>query len=200
LGLPGSALQDDRSPMIVRVNRGRVSSRPRSCLQKRKTGWRKSGGTVFLVFFLLFFFLQRLADALQPLNDPCKDGPFGVGSVLLQRASGNPGEGFDPLFHSGNRIDVELPGLDGVDDFVGEHQVVDVLGRDEHPLVSIQTLGLADLEETFDLLIDAADRLDVPFLVDRSGDGNSLFDGKIGQTRQKGVELVLEALSPSIIE
>ena len=48
--------------------------------------------------------------------------------------------------------------------------MLDVRFGDQHALLAGQLLGPADVEETLDVLVDAADGLDLTVLVDRAGD------------------------------
>ena len=52
-----------------------------------------------------------------------------------------------------------------------------------------QPPGPADLEEPLDLLVDAADGLDLALLVERAGDGQVLPEGDPGEAGQDGVDL-----------
>ncbi len=94
-----------------------------------------------------------------------------------------------PFVDRPDRIDVELPGLDRVDDVGPEHQVLDVLVGDDDALGPGQALGLADLEESLDLLVDSADGLDLAFLIERAGDGDVLAEGQAREAREDGVDL-----------
>ncbi len=46
---------------------------------------------------------------------------------------------------------------------------------DHHPLISSQSTLAAQLEHTFDFLVDSADGLDFPLLIDRASDGYVLL-------------------------
>jgi hypothetical protein len=52
-----------------------------------------------------------------------------------------------------------------------------VRGGDDDALLPGQAGSAADVEEGFDLFIDAAHRLHLPLLIDRPGDGDALADG-----------------------
>ena len=82
----------------------------------------------------------------------------------------------DRIVDGRERPDVELPGAHGIDHRAAQHQVARIAGRDEHALRARQPFGLAGAEETFNLLVDATDGLDLPVLVDRAGDGDVLAD------------------------
>src|SRR5919108_1274964 len=69
------------------------------------------------------------------------------------------GQELDPLIDCVHRIDPELSGGDRGHNVVAEHQVLDVRGRDQHPLLPRQPLSAADIEEPLDLLVHAADGL-----------------------------------------
>ena len=80
-------------------------------------------------------------------------------------------------------------GLDGIDDLFFEHQVFDVGPGDDDSLFSGKAFGFADFKKAFDFLVDPADGLDLPFLVDRPDYGDALVDGDIGQAGKNGVQL-----------
>src|SRR5579863_4249130 len=65
----------------------------------------------------------------------------------------------------------------------------DVARGENDPLVAGQAAGAADIEESFDLLVDAADRLDDPVLIDRAGDREALLDRDLGQRGQQREKL-----------
>jgi len=80
-------------------------------------------------------------------------------------------------------------GLDGIDDLFFEHQVFEVGLGDDDSLFSGKAFRFADFKKAFDFLVDHADGLVMPFLVDRSGYGDALADGDIGQAGKNGVHL-----------
>src|SRR5262245_33221186 len=80
------------------------------------------------------------------------------------------GQELDALIDRFHGIDLELSSADRCNNVVAEHQVLNVRGRDQHPLLSRQPLSPADIEEAFDLLIHPADGLHLPTLIDGTGD------------------------------
>ncbi len=104
-------------------------------------------------------------------------------------AGRDAGQDLDALVDRLDRVDVELPFADGLDDVGPEHQVLDVLVRDDDALGSGQALGPADVEKALDLLVDAADGLDLALLVERSGDGDVLAERQPGQAGEDGIDL-----------
>src|SRR5208282_1717581 len=72
------------------------------------------------------------------------------------------------------------------DHIVAQHQVLDVARWDDHTLPPGEAGDPAGVEEAFDLLVDAADRLDPAELVDRAGNREGLADRCLGERRQKG--------------
>ena len=88
-----------------------------------------------------------------------------------------------------DRVDVELPFGHGLHDVLPQHQVLDVLVGHDDALGAGDPLGPADVEEPFDLLVDAPDRLDLALLVDRTGHGEVLAEGKLGQAGEDGIDL-----------
>ena len=76
--------------------------------------------------------------------------------------------------------------------------MTDVRLGDEHALRTGHAAGIADVEKSFDRLVDAPDRLSVSMLIDRSGDGQVLAERRqVGQCRNQGMESAEDALSPS---
>ncbi len=57
------------------------------------------------------------------------------------------------------------------------------------PCFPVRPLDLQASKKNFDFLVDHADGLDLPFLVDRPGYGDALADGDIGQAGKNGVQL-----------
>ncbi len=54
---------------------------------------------------------------------------------------------------------------DGIDDVFPQHQVLDVVPRDDNAVGPIEPPFAADVEEALDLLVDPTDRLDPAQLV-----------------------------------
>src|SRR5689334_21420077 len=94
-------------------------------------------------------------------------------------AGGVSGQEFNSLLDAGHGPDVELAAADGVEDVFAEHQVFDVRGGDEYALRARQAEDTAHVEEALDFFVHAADRLNVAFLIERSGDGNILTKRKL---------------------
>ncbi len=84
---------------------------------------------------------------------------------------------------------MELAFFDRIDDFLFEHQVADVLGRDHDALLAGKPFVLADVEKRLDLVGHSADGLDFAFLADRTGHGDPLLDGDFGNGAEQHVEL-----------
>ena len=60
--------------------------------------------------------------------------------------------------------------------------------RDQHALRAGEAADAADVVETFDLFVHAADGLDLALLVDRAGDGDVLAQGQAGKRRKQRVD------------
>src|SRR5512133_3864346 len=88
------------------------------------------------------------------------------GAVLAANACLDAGQYLDALIDGSHRVDVELALADGVQHLALQHEVAHVALRDEAALLPGQTVALAHLEVTFDLLIDTADGLHLAALVD----------------------------------
>ncbi len=63
--------------------------------------------------------------------------------------------------------------------------MLDIRPRNQHPLLAVQAPLPADVEEPFNFFVDPADRLDLAVLVDRTGDGQGLFQRQVGQGREQ---------------
>ena len=71
---------------------------------------------------------------------------------------------------------MELSPFDGIDDVFSEHEIPGIRPGYDDPLGPAKGLGFAQLEKSFNLLIDTTDGLDFALLIDGTGDGNPLFD------------------------
>src|SRR5438445_12048410 len=96
--------------------------------------------------------------------------------VGVARAGRSPGEDLDPVVDGPDRPDVEALLTHRGHDFLAKHEIAGVLVRDDDPLPPRQPLDLARVLEALDLFVDAPDGLDLPHLVDRAGDRDSLVD------------------------
>src|SRR5438067_12677627 len=67
--------------------------------------------------------------------------------------------------------------------------MLDVAGRDQDALVAGQTRQSAGIEESFDLLVDPADCLDLAMLIDRTGYGEGLLDRRLRQCGEQREQL-----------
>ena len=77
---------------------------------------------------------------------------------------------------------------DRLNDFLAQHEMLDVTLRDKHAFTPFEAFGLTNLVETFDLLVYPTDRLDLTLLIDRASDRQILFNRKLGQCRKDRVE------------
>src|SRR5512134_2761728 len=108
---------------------------------------------------------------------------------MVAHPGGDAGQDFDSLVDGVYGVDVKFSLLDRGDDIRSQHQVAQVRAWHQYALVAAQALEPADIEEPFDLLIDAADGLDLAVLIPRAGRGDTLPQGNLGKTREDGVEL-----------
>jgi hypothetical protein len=93
--------------------------------------------------------------------------------AVATRRGKNAGKDLDTLLDGSDRIDVELPLCYRLDDLIAQHQVVHIFGGNQHAL-GAGGPSAANVVEALDLLIHAADRLDVSLLVHRAGHGEFL--------------------------
>ena len=84
---------------------------------------------------------------------------------------------------------MEAARVDRLDHVAPQHERVAVAHRDEHALAAGDPLRRADVEEGFDLLVEAADRLDAALLIDAAGDRELLPQREAGEGREQRVEL-----------
>src|SRR5690606_24297554 len=84
---------------------------------------------------------------------------------------------------------MEVAGLDGRSDIGPDHQVHDVRLWKDDALLPGQPTRHAEIEESFDLLVDPADRLNLPELVHRAGHGKILPQRIAGQARYQRAQL-----------
>ncbi len=69
----------------------------------------------------------------------------------------------------------------GLDDFLVEHEVLDVAAWNEYALVALEASSLADGVEAFDFLVCSTDCLNLSLLVDGARDCEVLFDRQLRQ-------------------
>src|SRR3546814_730082 len=62
-------------------------------------------------------------------------------------------------------------------------------GRNKDALIASEAAPHTDVEKTLDLVVNAADGLHLPELIDRASDGKALRDGHFGQRRDQRVKL-----------
>ena len=87
----------------------------------------------------------------------------------------------------GVRKVVELARAHGGDHILAQHQMLDVGSGNHDPLLTREATRLAQVEEAFYFLVNAADCLYLSMLVHGAGDGQRLAQGDI---RQRGKECV----------
>src|SRR5688572_348264 len=107
---------------------------------------------------------------------------------LAALTSGHAGQDFDSLVDSANCVYVELSICDSRDYIRSQHQIAQIGLRHQNALSSRKPFEPADIVKTFDLPVNAADRLNLTVLIDRAGDRQTLFDRDIGQARENGIE------------
>ena len=110
------------------------------------------------------------------------------GAVGLTFAGAKAGEQPDRLRRSSDRVDGETALGASFHDVVAQHQMLRVGGWYQHALRSRKSARGADVEEALDLLVDAADRLNLAVLVDRTRDGEILPERRLGERGKQRVE------------
>src|SRR5690606_39274088 len=117
------------------------------------------------------------------------DAALGEEAVLSPFSRRSAGKKLHRLVQMLDRIDREASFLAGFHYFVSQHEVLDVRLGDQDPLSSCQTPLAAKIEEALDLFVDAANRLDLAELVDRSGDCKILAQRDLRDGRQQRAKL-----------
>src|SRR5207302_5662468 len=112
----------------------------------------------------------------------------GEPAVSVGRPGGGAGEDLDAFVRGAHGPNVEAALADGVDDLFAEHEVADALVGDDDPLAAGEALGLADVVEALDLLVHAADGLDLAHLVHGPRDRDPLVDRQAREFAQERVE------------
>src|SRR5712671_5272646 len=121
--------------------------------------------------------------------DAAKHAVRSVNPVGVALSGLHAGENFDAFLDPSNGQDLKFPGGDRADHVVPQHQIFNIFGRNHDALAPGKSLHAADVVETFDLLINSADRLDFAMLADRSSNGNVLPDGQSRESRKQSVNL-----------
>lgn len=122
-----------------------------------------------------------------PINLPMH-GILRILPILILLARRVLHKQFDSLIDVSNWIDVEHSVFDCVHDFVIEDEVFDIGLWDQYALFSCESAFFAKVEETFDLVGDAADGLNLSFLVDGAGHGDVLADREFGKGGDDAVQ------------
>ncbi len=113
---------------------------------------------------------------LQFLLHPIVDRTLRINTVAISCAGGNSGQHFDPFIDACSRRRYETcRRFHRRDDVAAQHQIAQVGARNHHALAPRQTFQPADIVVAFDFLIDAADRLNLAVLIDRTGHGDALL-------------------------
>src|ERR1051326_6120310 len=84
---------------------------------------------------------------------------------------------------------MELPGGDGINHILSKHEILYIGSGNQYTLISGKASRFAQIEEAFDFLIHAADRLYLSELVYGACDGERLFDRQFSNCRQKSLQL-----------
>lgn len=130
-----------------------------------------------------------LREPREPSLDERVDAPVGEPSITRSRAGGASREQRDRFVDVTYRMHVKPTFSDRGNQLRAKHQVLDVRSRNDDTLIARQAPLATDVEEAFDLVVDAADRLHITALVHRSSDRESLSDRHVGDRRQQRAEL-----------
>ena len=85
--------------------------------------------------------------------------------LLVTPASREPSQNFDSLIDRLDSINVKFLGRCRIDNFLAQHEVLEIRCRNQHAVLASQSLRLANIEEALDFLIHAADSLNLSVLI-----------------------------------
>ena len=126
---------------------------------------------------------------IEAFGDARVERAHGKAARAAPRAGAHAGQDFDGLVDRLHRIDGETSAADRLQHVVAQHEIDDVRLRDDHALAFGKPAHGADVEEAFDLLVGAADRLDDAALIDGAGDGEALLQRHVGDGGENGDQL-----------
>src|SRR4029077_19361607 len=106
--------------------------------------------------------------------------------VALTR--GDSRENFHTFVDAIYSIDMEPPVFYGFDNVRPEHQIAQIRLGHQHALISRNSLESTDIIETFDLVVDTANGLDLAVLIHRARDSDTLLDRKSRKTGKSSVQ------------
>src|SRR3569623_1229202 len=131
----------------------------------------------------------HLGKPAQARTYPTVQGCFGKRAARAQLAGGEPGEQCGACIDGRDGIDMEKAFLHRLHHVVPQHQVRHIARGDQHAVLARETAHGADVEKTFDLFVDAADRLDLAVLVHRARYRQGLFDRHLRQRGEQRIQL-----------
>ena len=102
----------------------------------------------------------------------------------LALTGGNAGQHREAAVDMGDGIEMKLLGRNSFDDVLPQHQIVDILRRDNVSLLPGQSLQATYFKKPGNFLIDRTHGLEFPFLVHRARDRNALRHWQSCQARQ----------------
>ncbi len=98
------------------------------------------------------------------------------------------GEYLNSLGYVTDGVNVEHAIRNGLDHVMAELEMPGVRNGDQNALPTGEPAAAADLEETLYLVVHTTDGLNLPVLVNRTGNGDVLSEGHTGKCAEKGVE------------
>lgn len=133
----------------------------------------------------LIKFVHSVGHVVEAVVDFPEDAAWFELARRIALAGANSCEDFDSLLDGRNRVNVEALIRDSFNHFVAQHQIFHILGWYEDALLSGQAFDPADIVETLDFLVDAADGLHVTLLAHGACDGEVLSNGAVRECRQQ---------------
>jgi len=110
-----------------------------------------------------------------------KQGFLRVPAVVADPPGQLPRQQLDGIVDVIDRINMKLTFPTTFHDVLTQHQIAGVGFGNHHTLVPGQTKIVTRIIKSLDLFIHTANRLQVPQLIDRAGDGHALIDRHIGE-------------------
>src|SRR5262249_15999037 len=125
----------------------------------------------------------------QPVPDQPVERAFRILPIGVALTRRDAGQELHALVDAAHSPDVKPTGTDSINDLFVKHQVWHVRSRDDDPLLTCQTLGLADGEEAFNLGCNPTHSLNLTVLIDGAGNGNALAKWQARESREERVQL-----------
>ena len=115
--------------------------------------------------------------------------PAGYSPLSIRLPGRDSGQQLETLIDGIDRIDREPALSRSSDNIVAQHQMPHVARWNDHTLAAGKAGLAAAVEESLDLFVDAANRLDLTPLIDRASNRKALFYRRFCQSREQRKQL-----------